>query len=63
MRTPTLGTLRPSHLLAPPAVWDVSACPHFAPYYFASCGADRTARMWSTDRTQPLRLFVGKVPC
>jgi hypothetical protein len=40
-------------------VWDVAACPYFSPYYFASCGADRTARLWSTDRAQPLRLFVG----
>jgi hypothetical protein len=41
------------------AVWDVSSCPYFSPYYFSSCGADRTARLWSTDRVQPLRLFVG----
>ncbi|EFN55699.1 hypothetical protein CHLNCDRAFT_133982 [Chlorella variabilis] len=40
-------------------VWDVATCPYFSPFYFASCGADRTARLWSTDRVQPLRLFVG----
>jgi hypothetical protein len=53
---------RPPALASPPclpAVWDVSSCPYFSPYYFASCGADRTARLWSTDRVQPLRLFVG----
>lgn len=44
---------------ARPAVWDVAACPIFSPYYFATCGADRTTRLWSTDRVQPLRLFVG----
>lgn len=43
-------------------VWDVAACPQSAPFYFASAGADRTARMWSTDRVQPLRLFVGQPP-
>ena len=26
---------------------------------FATCGFDRTARLWSTDRTVPLRIFVG----
>ena len=43
-----------------PAVWDVAAMPYFSPYYFATAGADRTARLWSTDRVQPLRLFVGE---
>jgi len=26
---------------------------------FATCGWDRTARLWCTDRTVPLRIFVG----
>lgn len=34
--------------------------PYFSPFYFATAGADRTARLWSTDRMQPLRLFVGE---
>jgi transcription initiation factor TFIID subunit 5 len=38
-------------------VWSVS----FAPcgYYFASSGADATARIWTTDRTVPVRLLTG----
>ena len=28
-------------------------------HYFASCGHDNTARLWSTDHYQPLRLFTG----
>lgn len=38
-------------------VWSVS----FAPcgYYFASAGADATARLWTTDRPTPVRLFTG----
>ncbi|KAG5178262.1 WD40-repeat-containing domain protein [Tribonema minus] len=39
------------------AIWGVDFSP--LGYYFASGGADRTARLWSTDRPQPLRLFVG----
>lgn len=33
----------------------------FAPcgYYFASAGADSTARLWTTDRIAPVRLFCG----
>lgn len=33
----------------------------FAPcgYYFASAGADATARLWTTDRVAPVRLFCG----
>lgn len=40
-------------------VWDV----HFSPlgHYFVSCGHDRTARVWSTDHFQPLRIFSGHV--
>jgi WD40 repeat protein len=33
----------------------------FAPcgYYFASAGADATARLWTTDRAVPVRIFCG----
>lgn len=33
----------------------------FAPcgYYFASAGADATARLWTTDRVVPVRIFCG----
>ena len=39
------------------AVW----CVRFAPcgHYFVSGGQDRTARLWSTDHHQPLRIFAG----
>lgn len=42
-------------------VWDVSACPHSGRMagYFASGSLDHTARLWSTERTTPLRVFVG----
>lgn len=38
-------------------VWSVT----FAPcgYYFASAGGDGTARLWTTDRPVPVRVFVG----
>lgn len=38
-------------------VWDVK----FAPvgYYFATSSHDRTARLWTTDNYQPLRIFSG----
>lgn len=38
-------------------IWSVS----FAPcgYYFASGGADSTARLWCTDRKSPVRIFAG----
>jgi transcription initiation factor TFIID subunit 5 len=39
-------------------VWDVAPAPAYG-VYFASAGADRTARLWSTERAQALRLFVG----
>ncbi|PNW75451.1 hypothetical protein CHLRE_12g526950v5 [Chlamydomonas reinhardtii] len=38
-------------------VWDVAACP--LGHWFASAGADRVARLWVSERTQPLRLLVG----
>lgn len=38
-------------------VWDVAMSP--LGYYFASASMDRTARLWSTDRVQPLRIFAG----
>lgn len=28
-------------------------------HYFASCSHDRTARIWSMDRIQPLRIMAG----
>ena len=33
----------------------------FSPFghYFASCSHDRTARIWSMDRMQPLRMMAG----
>jgi WD40 repeat protein len=38
-------------------IWSVA----FAPcgYYFASAGSDATARLWTTDRPIPVRLFAG----
>jgi len=30
-------------------------------YYFASCGHDKTARLWTTDQSHSLRIFVGHV--
>lgn len=30
-----------------------------AGHYFASCSHDRTARIWSMDRTKPLRIMAG----
>ena len=39
-------------------VWSVASCPHHG-FYFASAGADRTARVWSTERAQPLRIMAG----
>lgn len=38
-------------------IWSVE----FAPcgYYFASAGSDATARLWTTDRPVPVRLFTG----
>ena len=38
-------------------IWSVD----FAPcgYYFASAGADGTARLWTTDRVVPVRIFCG----
>lgn len=38
-------------------VWDTAACP--GGQYVASGSADRTARIWSTERAQALRLLVG----
>ena len=28
-------------------------------FYFATASYDRTARVWSTDHTQPLRILAG----
>ena len=39
-------------------IWSVSFAP--SGYYFASAGADSSARLWVTDRaTSPVRLFTG----
>ena len=38
-------------------VWSVAFSP--SGYYFASAGADATARLWTTDRPVPVRLFTG----
>ena len=40
-------------------IWDVE----FSPYgmYFASACKDHTARLWTLDRTYPLRIFAGHV--
>jgi transcription initiation factor TFIID subunit 5 len=38
-------------------VWDVQWSPMGV--YFASASRDRTARLWSTDRIAPLRIFAG----
>ena len=38
-------------------VWSVAFSP--SGYYFCSAGADACARLWTTDRTNPVRLFSG----
>ncbi|KAL7531088.1 hypothetical protein ACHAXR_007393, partial [Thalassiosira sp. AJA248-18] len=40
-------------------VWSVSSAP--CGYYFASAGSDYTARIWTTDRTSPVRVLGGHV--
>ena len=40
-------------------VWSVSSAP--CGYYFASAGSDYTARIWTTDRTSPVRILSGHV--
>ncbi|KAG5197955.1 hypothetical protein JEQ12_007645 [Ovis aries] len=40
-------------------VWDLDISPHSL--YFASGCHDRTARLWSFDRTYPLRICIGHV--
>ena len=40
-------------------VWSVSSSP--SGYYFASAGSDYTARIWTTDRTAPVRILSGHV--
>ena len=37
--------------------WDCTFSP--SGYYFATSGHDRTARLWATDQSQPLRIFHG----
>jgi WD40 repeat protein len=38
-------------------VWDVKWSP--VGIYFATASRDRTARLWSTDRTSCLRIYAG----
>jgi len=38
-------------------VWSVAMAP--CGYYFASAGADKTARLFCTDRPTPIRIFAG----
>lgn len=38
-------------------IWSVSFAP--SGYYFATAAADSTARIWTTDRTTPVRILVG----
>ncbi|KAL7545559.1 hypothetical protein ACHAWF_008909, partial [Thalassiosira exigua] len=38
-------------------IWGVASAP--CGYYFASAGADYTARIWTTDRTTPVRVLAG----
>ena len=38
-------------------VWDVKWSP--MGIYFATASRDRTARLWSTDRTTALRIYAG----
>ncbi|KAL3784248.1 hypothetical protein ACHAW5_009171 [Stephanodiscus triporus] len=40
-------------------IWSVSSAP--CGYYFASAGSDYTARIWTTDRTAPVRILIGHV--
>jgi len=40
-------------------VWSVASAP--SGYYFASAGSDYTARIWTTDRTSPVRVLSGHV--
>eukprot|EP00890_Picochlorum_soloecismus_P004220 jgi/Picsp_1/479/NSC_00477-R1_transcription initiation factor tfiid subunit 5-like len=39
-------------------VWDTCFLPELG-YYFASGGADKTVRVWNTERKQPLRIMNG----
>ena len=43
------------------AVWDVAVSP--LGHYFASASADRTARIWITERAAPLRVLAGMHIC
>ena len=42
-------------------VWDVASSPHG--FYFASASADKTARVWCTERATPLRILAGEPIC
>lgn len=41
------------------SVWDCKFAP--SGYYFASCGVDKTVRLWTTDRIAPVRVFAGHI--
>lgn len=73
LNTDIPGTKSPSHMVpltgAAIAVYNghtsgtpVWSC-EFSPsgYYFASCGADFTGRIWTTDRPAPQRILAGHV--
>ena len=52
--------ISPSLSPLPPPISPLPHPPHSPMgFYFISCSHDRTARLWSTDHIQPLRIFAG----